>query len=119
MPQNHRKLKENNTRVDTKSILQASFNQLSDIMQSGAVALSLYCTPFTAADVQFIFGENFDACKLKLILHALRYTNIIFEEGERYDMHPEVRSYLKTMKDANEHIAKFYREAQRLLFLFN
>ena len=33
-------------------------------------------------------------------------------------MHPEVRSYLKTMKDANEHIAKFYHEAKRLWFLY-
>ena len=73
---NKEKLKENEIRVDTESILQASFDQLSDTMQSGAVALSLYCTPFTAADVQFIFGENFDACKLKLILHALRLDSL-------------------------------------------
>ena len=32
-------------------------------------------------------------------------------------MHPEVRIYLKTMKDANEHIAKFYHEARRLVFM--
>ena len=75
--QNQEKLKkEIEIKVDTESILQASFDQLSDTMQSGAVALSLYCTPFTAEDVQFIFGDNFDACKLKLILHALRLDSL-------------------------------------------
>ena len=104
--------------ISTLGVLEANFDNLSDTLQQGAVALSLFCRPFQVNDVEFMFEDEMNVRRLNLIVHALKHQNVIQSfDGTTYDFHPMVRSFLENKKDI-PHISAFYERA-KAKFIFH
>ena len=89
----------------------------SDALRYSAVAVSLFCRPFSVEAAAFVLDK--DASEATILLEGLRNSELLFSDPEAkeivYDMHPLMRSFIRSVgiSPVFRHI---YMKAKRTFF---
>ena len=96
----------------TFGILESRFEQLSEIVQQTAVALSLFTRSFTVDSASAIVKDN-DKSVTRLVINHLKCMHFLnHEENIGYEMHSKVREFLMSKRCSSKEISEFYEKAK-------